>query len=131
MLRQRSLGRDSLGRGAAAVRVHRSAIGTRARAERVDALDGDQGLQDDRADRLERLNAQIQDHEAKVGPSFLMRDLAGTGLQDVWRYEILPLLAEHHNGKGVDLKARYGLATLRRQVTRDAAHGAEGASLDD
>ena len=59
-----------------------------------------------RADLLTRLNAQIQDHDAKVGPSFLMRDLAGTGLQDVWRYEILPLLAEHHYGKGVGLEAR-------------------------
>lgn len=89
------------------------------------------GLQDDRAELLTRLNAQIQDHDAKVGPSFLMRDLAGTGLQDVWRYEILPLLAEHHYGEGVDLEARYGLATLRRQATRDAANGAEGASVDD
>lgn len=59
-----------------------------------------------------------------------MRDLAGTGLQDVWRYEILPLLAEHHYGEGVDLEARYGLATLCRRATRDAADGAEGASFD-
>ncbi|QWS34914.1 AAA family ATPase [Curtobacterium aetherium] len=90
-----------------------------------------QGLQDDRADLLTRLNAQIQDHDAKVGPSFLMRDLAGTGLQDVWRYEILPLLAEHHYGEGVDLEARYGLKTLRRQATPPVSDGAEGASVDD
>lgn len=89
------------------------------------------GLQDDRADLLARLNAQIQDHDAKVGPSFLMRDLAGGGLRDVWRYEILPLLAEHHYGEGVDLEARYGLATLRRQATPAAADGAAGASVDD
>ncbi|WP_420367250.1 AAA family ATPase [Curtobacterium sp. L1-20] len=89
------------------------------------------GLQDDRAGLLTRLNAQIQDHDAKVGPSFLMRDLAGTGLQDVWRYEILPLLAEHHYGEGVDLEARYGLTTLRRQTTPSMADGAEGASVDD
>ena len=89
------------------------------------------GLQDDRADLLTRLNAQIQDHDAKVGPSFLMRDLAGTGLQDVWRYEILPLLAEHHYGEGVDLEARYGLNTLRRLATPSVADGAEGASVDD
>ncbi len=89
------------------------------------------GLQDDRADLLTRLNAQIQDHDAKVGPSFLMRDLGGTGLQDVWRYEILPLLAEHHYGEGVDLEARYGLATLRRQALSSAADGTEGASAED
>ncbi len=89
------------------------------------------GLQDGRADLLTRLNAQIQDHDAKVGPSFLMRDLGGTGLQDVWRYEILPLLAEHHYGEGVDLEARYGLAALRRHAAPLVADGAEGASVDD
>ncbi|MCY1694860.1 AAA family ATPase [Curtobacterium sp. SL109] len=89
------------------------------------------GLQDNRADLLTRLNAQIQDHDAKVGPSFLMRDLGGTGLQDVWRYEILPLLAEHHYGEGVDLEARYGLAALRRHAAPLVADGAEGASVDD
>jgi MoxR-like ATPase len=88
-------------------------------------------LQDDRADLLTRLNAQIQDHDAKVGPSFLMRDLGGTGLKDVWRYEILPLLAEHHYGEGVDLEARYGLAALRRQAPSPAADGTEGASAEN
>jgi len=75
-----------------------------------------QRLQDDRADLLRRLNTAISDHDAKVGPSFLMRALDGDGIADVWRYEILPLLAEHHYGDGVDLEARYGLATLRRQA---------------
>ncbi|MDR6572471.1 hypothetical protein J2X60_001111 [Curtobacterium sp. 320] len=85
------------------------------------------GLQDDRASLLTRLNAAIADHDAKVGPSFLMRDLDADGLADVWRYEILPLLAEHHYGDGVDLEARYGLAALRRQATPSVADGAEDA----
>jgi 5-methylcytosine-specific restriction protein B len=85
------------------------------------------GLQDDRADLLTRLNSAIADHDAKVGPSFLMRDLDAHGLADVWRYEILPLLAEHHYGDGVDLEARYGLAALRRQAAPSVADGAEGA----
>ncbi|MBT1670810.1 hypothetical protein KK092_15615 [Curtobacterium flaccumfaciens pv. flaccumfaciens] len=85
-------------------------------------------VQDDRADLLTRLNAKIEDHVANVGRSFLMRDLAGTGLQAVWRYEILPVLAEHHYGEGVDLEARYGLVTLHRQATRDAPDVAGGAS---
>ncbi|MGG7308264.1 McrB family protein [Curtobacterium sp. AB451] len=85
------------------------------------------GFQDDRASLLTRLNAAIADHDAKVGPSFLMRDLDANGLADVWRYEILPLLAEHHYGDGVDLEARYGLAALRRQATPSVADGAEGA----
>ena len=86
-----------------------------------------QRLQDDRAELLRRLNAAIADHDAKVGPSFLMRDLDADGLADVWRYEILPLLAEHHYGDGVDLEARYGLAALRRQAAPSVADGAEGA----
>ena len=56
-----------------------------------------------------------------------LRDLDANGLADVWRYEILPLLAEHHYGDGVDLEARYGLAALRRQATPSIADGAEGA----
>ncbi len=88
-------------------------------------------LQDDRADLLRRLNAAISDHDAKVGPSFLMRDLDSGGVADVWRYEILPLLAEHHYGDGVDLEARYGLATLRRQATRPVADRAEDVQPAD
>ncbi|MDK8171276.1 AAA family ATPase [Curtobacterium citreum] len=89
------------------------------------------GLQDDRASLLTQLNAAIADHDAKVGPSFLMRDLDADGLADVWRYEILPLLAEHHYGDGIDLEARYGLAALRRQAAPSVADGAEGADTAD
>ncbi|WP_022902719.1 hypothetical protein [Curtobacterium sp. B8] len=39
------------------------------------------GLQDDRASLLTRLNAAIADHDAKVGPSFLMRDLDADGTE--------------------------------------------------
>lgn len=53
-------------------------------------------LQDDRADLLRRLNAAISDHDAEVGPAFLMRDLDDGGIADAWRFEILPLLEEHH-----------------------------------
>ncbi|RDH96868.1 hypothetical protein DEU32_10833 [Curtobacterium sp. AG1037] len=90
-----------------------------------------QRLQDDRADLLRRLNAAISDHDAKVGPSFLMRDLEDGGVADVWRYEILPLLAEHHYGDGVDPEARYGLATLRRQETRPVADRTEDVQPAD
>ncbi|GAA3339121.1 hypothetical protein GCM10017714_13320 [Curtobacterium pusillum] len=59
-----------------------------------------------------------------------MRDLDPNALEDVWRYENLPLLAEHHYGDGVDLEARYGLAALRRQAARSFA-GGEGADPAD
>ncbi len=48
------------------------------------------------------------------------------GIADVRRYEILPLLAEHHYGDGGDLEARYGLAALCRQAAPSVADGAEG-----
>ncbi len=60
-----------------------------------------------------------------------MRDLDSGGIADVWRYEILPLLAEHHYGDGVDLEARYGLAALRRQATRPVADGTEDVQPTD
>lgn len=41
-----------------------------------------QRLQDDRADLLRRLNAAISNHDAKVSPSFLMRDLDGVVIAD-------------------------------------------------
>lgn len=44
-----------------------------------------QRLQDDRADLLRRLNAAISDHDAEVGPAFLMRDFDYGGIADVWR----------------------------------------------
>jgi hypothetical protein len=53
-----------------------------------------------------------------------MRALTVAGLRDVWRYDILPVLAERHYGEGVDLEAWYGLATLRRQTAPADADGA-------
>ena len=78
-----------------------------------------QPFDDDRVALLGALNAKIRDHDAKVGPSFLMRDLHDEGVASVWEYEILPLLAEHHYADGTDVAKEYGVDTLRRAIGRE------------
>ena len=43
-------------------------------------------------------------------------DLSEARLQEIWRYEILPLLEEAHYGEGIDIETRYGLAALRSRL---------------
>lgn len=77
----------------------------------------------DRAALLAALNRRIEDREFRIGPSYLMRESAGTeaGLERIWRTSILPLLEEHHAGDDVDVNARYGLPTLRHVVAAESA----------
>jgi 5-methylcytosine-specific restriction protein B len=67
---------------------------------------------------LDAVNALIDDADFAIGPSYLMK--AGVfrdgGLDRTWRTKILPLLEEHHYGEGIDVAARYGLASLREQL---------------
>ncbi|SFN63125.1 5-methylcytosine-specific restriction enzyme B [Actinomadura madurae] len=76
-------------------------------------------LPDEPARLLAELNSRIEDRDFKVGPSYLMRESAatGTGLERIWRTQILPLLEEHHYGDGTDVPARYGLDALRSRLT--------------
>lgn len=67
---------------------------------------------------LDELNSRIEDADAAIGPSYLMdpriyqRD---DGMERVWQYWIMPLLADQFYGQ-TDLEERYGLAALRRAV---------------
>jgi 5-methylcytosine-specific restriction enzyme B len=67
---------------------------------------------------LQELNGRIEDHDFKIGPSYLMRELAQEpgGLERIWRGQILPLLEEHHYGQlgRAQVQERYGLDALRR-----------------
>jgi 5-methylcytosine-specific restriction protein B len=67
------------------------------------------------ADLLDALNSRIADPDFRIGPSYLMKP--GTyragGLERTWRTKILPLLAEHHYGEGVDVERKYGIAALQ------------------
>ncbi len=69
-------------------------------------------------DLLDELNRQIDDPDFKIGPSYFMRPAVygDGGLERAWRTAILPLLEEHHYGDGTDIRARYGLDTIRNRV---------------
>jgi 5-methylcytosine-specific restriction protein B len=77
---------------------------------------------DERAALLVALNAEIgaEDHDYKIGPSYLMKPDAehGDGLHRVWEYSILPLLEEHYYGRLTrrDVRERFGLDGLRRKT---------------
>ncbi|TMQ98960.1 AAA family ATPase [Actinomadura soli] len=79
----------------------------------------DNEMPDEPARLLGELNSRIEDRDFRVGPSYLMRESAATdtGLERIWRTQILPLLEEHHYGDGTDVPARYGLDALRRRLT--------------
>ncbi len=71
---------------------------------------------------LDALNDRIDDRDFRIGPSYLMRTSihsSPTGLDRVWRHQILPLLEEHHYGDGTDVEARYGLVSLRKALQLD------------
>ncbi|WP_167043552.1 AAA family ATPase [Salinibacterium sp. ZJ454] len=77
------------------------------------------GLSAEPADLLAELNSRIDDESFQIGPSYLMDkqlDLSETRLAEIWEYEILPLLDEHHFGDGVDVSRKYGLPALRRAL---------------
>jgi 5-methylcytosine-specific restriction protein B len=76
------------------------------------------GLPDEGALLLDALNSRLSeaDPDAAIGPSYLMRASVHErhdGLDRVWEYEIMPLLADLFYGQR-DLGERYGLASLRR-----------------
>ncbi|NKZ01344.1 AAA domain-containing protein [Nocardiopsis dassonvillei subsp. albirubida] len=71
---------------------------------------------------LDALNDRIDDRDFRIGPSYLMRTSihsSPTGLERVWRHQILPLLEEHHYGDGTDVEARYGLVSLCKALQLD------------
>ncbi|MGY3380873.1 5-methylcytosine-specific restriction protein B [Arthrobacter sp. TE12231] len=70
---------------------------------------------------LSRLNQRIGDADFKVGPSYLMpQQLAFEPgqLEEIWEYDILPLLAEYHFGEGLDIEKTYGIEALRHRVAK-------------
>ena len=98
---------------------------------RANQLDGE------RARLLHALNSAIeeQDRDMRIGPSYLMRDEAGTeaGLARVWKHDILPLLEEHYYGRlsRAQLHARFGLAALRADLQGNAESDGDSLVSDD
>jgi len=78
------------------------------------------GLSDEPASLLAALNASITDPAYRVGPSYLMPsdgDLSDVRLRQIWKHEILPLLAESHYGENLDIEGRFGIDALRKRLT--------------
>lgn len=78
---------------------------------------------DERVLLLRALNDALgeQEHDFKIGPSYLMTAEAGRpgGLERIWKHSILPLLHEHFYGRpeGSHIEERFGLETLRKSLT--------------
>ncbi len=76
----------------------------------------------ERAKLLAALNSAIeeQDRDLRIGPSYLMRDEAGTeaGLERVWKYDLMPLLEEHYYGRFSrdEVQGRFSLQALRARL---------------
>lgn len=78
-----------------------------------------QGRSTEVADLLDQLNAQIDDDDFKIGPSYFMREAVfeDGGLERVWKTSILPLLEEFHYGdRSVDVSSHYGLNAITNAV---------------
>lgn len=74
------------------------------------------GLDAAPADLLDAVNARIGDGDFQIGPSFLMPEnpeLLQDQLGEIWEHEILPLLAEHHYGEGLNIEQVYGIGALQ------------------
>jgi 5-methylcytosine-specific restriction protein B len=72
---------------------------------------------------LDALNARLEDADAAIGPSYLMKEpiyARPDGLDRVWQYEIMPLLEDLFYGQR-DLSDHYGLESLRKAISPEAA----------
>jgi 5-methylcytosine-specific restriction enzyme B len=82
-----------------------------------------EGLPDEPAVLLDELNGRLQDSDAAIGPSYLMRREIyprEDGLDQVWQYDIMPLLEDLFYGQR-DLPELYGLASLRKAIAAGPA----------
>jgi len=75
-----------------------------------------QGTDDRRARLLDALNAGIDERDLQIGPSYLMKHSARehSGLERIWKYDILPLLDDHFYGARTpeQIRAQFGLDAL-------------------
>ncbi|MHB1430531.1 MAG: McrB family protein [Streptosporangiaceae bacterium] len=91
-----------------------------------------EGLPGEAALLLDELNARIEDSDAAIGPSYLMRRAIyerRDGLDRVWQHDIMPLLEDLLYGQR-DLVGHYGLPSLRRVVGAPASAEPPEAASD-
>lgn len=77
----------------------------------------ERGATSEVADLLGRLNTMIGERDLRIGPSYVMRPSAFEpgGLEDIWDFDILPLLLEHFHGRKTpdEVRSEFSLAALR------------------
>lgn len=92
-----------------------------------------EGSDDRRAQLLDALNAGIDERDLQIGPSYLMKKSAGddSGLERIWKYDILPLLDDHFYGARTpeQVRVRFGLAALLARLPGSTV-GPVDAALD-
>ena len=72
----------------------------------------------DAARLLDELNKRLEDSDAAIGPSYLMKEeiyRRVDGLDRVWQYDIMPLMEDLFYGQR-DLAEHYGLPGLRKAI---------------
>ncbi|MFF1384681.1 McrB family protein [Arthrobacter sp. NPDC058288] len=75
-----------------------------------------------RAELLNALNSEIEEtnRDLMIGPSYFMKPHAETdeGLEDIWKFELLPLLEEQYFGrlKREQVREKFGLSAMRRKA---------------
>lgn len=80
---------------------------------------------------LAELNSRIDDtdRDLRIGPSYLMKPDANTdvGLERIWRYDLLPLLEEHHYGRmsRIAIRERFGLDAVSSALQPEPAPATE------
>jgi 5-methylcytosine-specific restriction protein B len=78
-----------------------------------------------RANLLNALNNEIEEthRDLMIGPSYFMKPHAETdeGLEEIWKYELLPLLEEQYFGrlKRDQVREKFGLTAMRRKAGAD------------
>lgn len=79
-----------------------------------------QGADDRRAQLLDALNEGIDERDLQIGPSYLMKSSASaeSGLERIWKYDILPLLDDHFYGARTpeQIREQFGLEALLRKI---------------
>lgn len=74
-----------------------------------------------RARLLAELNSRIDERDLQIGPSYLMKSGASTqtGLERIWKYDILPLLEDHYYGQRSPevIREQFGLDALLAAVS--------------
>ncbi|GAA3326243.1 AAA family ATPase [Paeniglutamicibacter sulfureus] len=92
------------------------------------------GLEPEPAVLLDEVNLRINNPDFKLGPSYLMPKngtfLDGQ-LEEIWEYDVLPLLSEYHFGEDVDVEEKYGLKSLRAHLNKESTDRSENLNIVD